>query len=236
MRPPGCAVLHVPGGRSRRAAAGCRYAGERSAKTTVASSCVFPRRMNPAAPRPPPPAARTRSISPCGPSLRSRARHPPSRPREHVDPARRAVRQRRQRPDLRARRAARHRAGGHRRVGGRREEAALRVAQARPPSACRRRRASRGQPVEAVVQHRPSPRRPGDSSSSAESESTRYSTRVRGPARQDHRGLRGTWVRKVTGVAVGVGGARGWPPRGSRAASYPAANRTVRSVRRRAGR
>lgn len=117
---------------------------------------------------------------------------------EDLHPARRAVRERRQRTDVPARRRTRDRAGAHRRIGGGREETALHIPLGirHPPGG--------GQPGDAVVQdgrHRAV--RPLDQQRRVGQHQVLHRLRV--PARHHHRRLRSEPARQVAGLPMGVG-------------------------------
>ena len=104
-------------------------------------------------PRPPAPAPAPARTSACAPSLRTKARQSVQSPSRNISTQRLA-------PSVSAASArtsargdgSRHRAGRHRRVGGRREEAALPVADGRVGDRGRGQEAA-GQPGEPVVQY-----------------------------------------------------------------------------------
>ena len=240
-RRTGAAAAPAEAGRSGEVGGAARAGGLRPRRVTAPRRPPSRRRAScraagTPAPCPRPPAPAPGRSAPCAPSLRSsREAVRPVALAEHLHPAGRPVRQRGQRPDLRARGApvtARAATDGSA-AAVKKPPSLFRTVRRRSRSVASGARAAAGSSrSSSTARHRPS----GDSSSSAESESTRYST-VRGrPARQDHGGLRRARVRKVTGVAVGLGGAPRWPRRGPPAAAYPGAKRTVRSVRRPAAR
>ena len=136
VAPPGPARV-----RRGRRATGSPASGHRGTRHPVTAPRTPPSRRRASCrgagtagrpPRPPAPAPARGRTSACAPLLADDGEAVrPVALAELLHPAGRPVRQGRQGPDLRARERARHRAGRHRRVGRRREEAALLVADGR---------------------------------------------------------------------------------------------------------